>query len=718
MNFKHLILFLHFAFFFEIAAYPQQAKIDVARKKMTQYPKLNENWVDAINELAFYYHTVNADSTMLFASKALVIATKLNYIKGIADAYKHIAIAHYVHSEGDTAIKINQRALKLYEDLGEKKGQGAVLNNIAIIYHSIGKYDESIQMHQQALKIRLAIGDSSGIAGSYNNIANCYTDKGDYVMSLKNLFNGLMIREQMQDTAAMANSYANIGGVYYLIKRYDDAYINAKKAHDLQLIIGDKEGLIQSLIAIGGVLVDKGQYVKGFRNFMRSLKLAKECGNVNGEIISYINLAEVYSHFLNYDSAIYLYHAALNLAIKSGDLPNEAISNVGLGKSNLLKGSHAKSIPFLEKGFKLAKEIGNRQFEFEASKDLAFAYEKIGILPKALFFYKESLSLKDSIFSEENARKTDEIGFNYMLEKKQNEIILLEKDRSIQQAKSDWNRLLTLALIIIIAVLILFVYYINFYRLEEVKAKELILKQKSEIEIQAAHLEELNLLKNKTFSILSHDLKNPICSLTNVLELLDEEVLTEADFNKLRSSFRSQLKSLNLLLDNTLNWAKNQMNGEVKTSKVQVNILPLVLQNFDLFKQFADQKNITLTHEISKNHTSLIDQNHLDIAFRNILHNAIKFTHPGGKVMVRTEDAENYINLAIVDNGIGMSTTQINSLFNSDTAQGNFGTAGENGAGIGLILSNDFITKNGGKLCVRSEINSGTEFMISLPKGA
>ncbi len=717
MNIKHLILLFNFTCFFVNVAYSQQAKIDVARKKITQYPKQNENWVDAINELAFYYHTVNADSTMLFANKALAIATKLNYKKGIADAYKHIAIAHYVRSEGDTAIKINQLALKLYEDLGEKKGQGAILNNIAIIYHSIGKYEESIQIHQQALQIRLAIGDSFGIGGSYNNIANCYTDKGDYVMSLKNLFNGLMIREQMQDTAAMANSYANIGGVYYLIKRYDDAYINAIKAHDLQLIIGDKEGLIQSLIAIGGVLVDKGQYAKGFRNFTQSLKHAKECGNVNGEIISYINLAEVYSHYLNYDSAMYLYHAALNLAVKSGDLPNEAISNVGLGKSFVLKGSYAKSIPFLEKGFKLAKEIGNRQFEFEATKGLALAYEKIGILPRSLFFYKKSLALKDSIFSEENARKMHEIGFNYMLEKKQNEIILLEKDRSIQQAKSDWNRLLTLALIIIIAVLILFMYYINFYRLEEVKAKELILKQKSEIEIQAAHLEELNLLKNKTFSILSHDLKNPISSLTNVVELMDEEVLSEADFNKLRSSFRSQLKSLNILLDNTLNWAKSQMNGEVKTIKVQVNILQLVIQNFDLFKQFADQKNITLIHDIPQNHNSFIDQNHLDIAIRNIIYNAIKFTHPGGQVMVKSEDANTCINLKIVDTGIGMSSAQISSLFISDTVQGNFGTSGENGAGIGLILSNDFITKNGGKLSVSSEINSGTQFMITLPKG-
>ena len=143
MNIKHLILLFNFTCFFVNVAYSQQAKIDVARKKITQNPKQNENWVDAINELAFYYHTVNADSTMLFANKALAIATKLNYKKGIADAYKHIAIAHYVRSEGDTAIKINQLALKLYEDLGEKKGQGAILNNIAFIYN--GRFNRKLR---------------------------------------------------------------------------------------------------------------------------------------------------------------------------------------------------------------------------------------------------------------------------------------------------------------------------------------------------------------------------------------------------------------------------------------------------------------------------------------------------------------------------------------------------------------------------------------------
>ena len=698
------------------SVYAQELKIREAEKDLIIHTAEDSKRVDIYNKLSFYFHTVDADSTLYFATKALILSTKLGYQKGIADAYKHSAIAHYVKSEGDTAIKLNNLALKMYETLGDKKGEGAVINNIAIIYHNIGKYDEAIKMHQKGLEIRKMIGDSIGIAGSYNNIANCYTDKGDYVKSLQNLFNGLLIREQMNDKLAMANSYANIGGVYYRLQRLDEAYISAKKAYDIQIKLGDKEGLIQSIIAMGGVWVDKKEYEQALRYFQESYAYSKELGNQNNKIISQINLAEVYNHLKKYDSAMYYFQAALENSIATGDFPSIAIANSGIGSTyNYLK-QYKQGIIYLEKGYSQAKSYGLKQAEFESAKDLAEAYNKINNLAKSVYYYEQTLILKDSLINEENASKTHEISFNYLLEKKQNEIALLEKDKSIQEAQNDWNKLVTFSLIFIIAALLLIAYVMNQYRLKEVLAKGVILNQKNEIEIQANNLEALNQVKNKTFSILSHDLKNPIASLTNVVELMDEEVLSESDFNVLRGSFRSQLKSLNILLDNTLNWAKSQMIGEVKPNKTTLKIHPLVRQNFELFKQNAQQKNIQLVNQVSEETEVLADKNHLDIVIRNILFNAIKFTGDGGQVLVQAEENDTALNIQIIDTGVGMTDKQLERLFSKAQVQGNFGTSGETGAGIGLILSNDYIQLNGGKLSVRSELNKGTTFIITLPK--
>jgi signal transduction histidine kinase len=199
---------------------------------------------------------------------------------------------------------------------------------------------------------------------------------------------------------------------------------------------------------------------------------------------------------------------------------------------------------------------------------------------------------------------------------------------------------------------------------------------------------------------------------------MDEDILSEADFNRLRDSFRSQLKSLNILLDNTLNWAKSQMTGEIKMNKSHVNVHELILQNFELFKQVAFQKEIKLNHTVAENLSCFVDKIHLDIIIRNIISNAIKFTEKQGEILVQTEETTDFLNIDIIDNGIGMTKDQLSKLFSITQEQGNYGTAGESGAGIGLLLSNDFILKNGGKISVSSELKKGTKFTISLPKNA
>ncbi|MCG9881604.1 MAG: tetratricopeptide repeat-containing sensor histidine kinase, partial [Bacteroidia bacterium] len=482
-----------------------------------------------------------------------------------------------------------------------------------------------------------------------------------------------------------------------------------------QKLLGDKEGLVQSLTVIGAVYVDRKEYQRSLAIFHESVNYSTELANLNGIIVGNINLGEVYLHLNKPDSSLYFYKNALKLSIETQDFPSEGISNNGIGNAYIKLGLYKQALPFNQKANKLSKEIGNKVLEFESAKSLGIIYEKLNNPVKALAYYKSTLALKDSIFNEENARKTHKIGFDYLLEKKQNEIALLKKDKSIQEAKNDWNRLFTFVLIFIIAALSLFAFFINKYRLKEKSAKDLIWKQKVEIEKQAKNLEDLNLIKNKTLSILSHDLRNPVASLTNVVELMDENVLSEEDFNSLRSNFRTQLKSLNILLDNTLNWAKSQMTGEIKPNKSTVFVNDIIKQNIDLFTQSCTTKEIIIKTILHENLSVNVDKNHLDIVVRNILSNAIKFTKPGGQVLVQTRNENNKILIEIKDSGIGMSKEQLNNLFTNGQKQGNYGTAGESGTGIGLILSHDYIQRNAGELIVTSKLGEGTSFIISLP---
>ncbi|MCG9881097.1 MAG: tetratricopeptide repeat protein, partial [Bacteroidia bacterium] len=144
------VIFSCFLFFLN-TSFAQENKIKIALTKLSKSTTVDTNRVQIYADLAFFYHTVNADSTLFYARKAKNDALRLKYKKGLADAYKLMAIAHYVKSEGDTAIKLNNLALKMYSQLGDLKGQGAVLNNIAIIYHNTGRYDEAILTHKKGL---------------------------------------------------------------------------------------------------------------------------------------------------------------------------------------------------------------------------------------------------------------------------------------------------------------------------------------------------------------------------------------------------------------------------------------------------------------------------------------------------------------------------------------------------------------------------------------
>ncbi|MEN9457600.1 MAG: hypothetical protein RL135_161, partial [Bacteroidota bacterium] len=269
---------------------------------------------------------------------------------------------------------------------------------------------------------------------------------------------------------------------------------------------------------------------------------------------------------------------------------------------------------------------------------------------------------------------------------------------------------------VLIGLLILFIYFINYKRVKEKEIKELITIQKDEIEAQAIHLNELNLFKTKTFSILSHDLRGPISSFSTIFDLLDNNDLNEEEFKMLIDKLRIQLKSINILLDNTLNWSKTQMKGELWPQKEVVKVVDFVDRNFNLFEYNATKKQILLEKEIGNETAVFVDPNHLDIILRNIIFNAIKFTKVGGKVLVKVLKLEtNQVEIMVIDNGVGMKPECVKDLFTYKNQYGNYGTGGEPGAGIGLILTKDFIDRNGGELKVESIEGVGTTFAITFP---
>ncbi len=671
--------------------------------------------VDLYNKLALSFININPDSMLFWGNKGLSLALQQNYNKGKADGYRCIGIGSYLIGENVKALAYNRKALDIYTLVKDKKGEANSYNNIAIIYHNNGKYDLSLQYYKYSLNIRKEINDVKGIGDSYNNIGNTYTDQGNYLEALKMLYSGLKIRENLRDSFGMFNSYLNISGVYFYLNNSENVYINAKKAFELSKKLNSEQATMEALIAMGGSAINKKNFSTGLDYYYQAVAIATKNNFEESGAIAFANIGETYLKIGMPDTAYECFKKSNIISQLFNDVNGMAICEIGMGKALFDQNKLSESILQLEKGYKLAKSFHSKIHLFQASEALAKAYQKQNNHEKAIQYLNTFLAYKDSMFGDETNRKIQEVTFNFQLANKQKEITSLEKDKAIQEQKQNFQKLLLTAMALLIIMLVIFLFFINKYRLKELHAKDKILSQKLEIENQAGKLEDLNAFKDKTLSIISHDLRGPIFTLSQFIEMMDEDLLTKEDYALAQINFKNQLSSIGLLLDNTLNWAKNEMANNQENIQAKTNIAMLVERNFKLFKENVSEKNIELALLGDLNLLAWANPDHIDIILRNLINNAIKFSGNGGKVSITLAQENTSVLIQIKDNGIGMSKEILTNLFSFKTKQGNYGTKGERGAGIGLILTKEFVERNNGSISVKSKEGEGTVFTLHFP---
>lgn len=230
------------------------------------------------------------------------------------------------------------------------------------------------------------------------------------------------------------------------------------------------------------------------------------------------------------------------------------------------------------------------------------------------------------------------------------------------------------------------------------------------------HLQELNATKDKFFSIIAHDLKNPFNALIGFSELIykNTEKYSTERIQQLALRMNTSAKQAFNLLENLLSWSRIQTGN--LTPKIQtLHAVDLLTETHQLFLASADAKNIA----ISLNYRELIyvnaDRQMLNTVLRNLITNAIKFTHPHGIIELKLEVKNQEVIFSITDNGIGIEKDYIDKIFKIENRYSKPGTADEKGTGLGLILAKEFIELHSGQIWVESEINKGTTFYFTLP---
>lgn len=240
---------------------------------------------------------------------------------------------------------------------------------------------------------------------------------------------------------------------------------------------------------------------------------------------------------------------------------------------------------------------------------------------------------------------------------------------------------------------------------------ESIIAQK-QLEQQAQKLDELNKVKDKVFSILSHDLRSPLASLSSLISMVREGNISDEEFKSFLPAIADNINYTSGLIDNLLHWSQLHIKGD-KIAYTTFDLFDTTNDMLSYFTKSAKVKNIEIANHITKNTLVTTDKNMIQLVLRNLLSNAIKFSEPGGKVTIEAQDLYPEMVVCVSDTGKGMDQETLKKLFGYESFTTR-GTANEQGTGLGLLLCKEFVEKNGGRIWVESEPGKGSRFCFSI----
>jgi signal transduction histidine kinase len=555
---------------------------------------------------------------------------------------------------------------------------GEVFSYLALahIFEQVGNPEKSLQFLERAFAIAFALKQPEILALTLNELGKASASAGRLDEAQEHYDHALRYKQELPDNGLEAETLYNLANLsvtkrdFNLALEYYKQSLTIRRKQRLRL----EEGILLS--EIGDTYNNLNNRERAYANYKAALEVYQSIDFKKGIAEAYNQIGEYYYNQQNYQQAL----ANLELALAAG-------------QSAQTKSALRKSYEYL-----------------------SLTWKALGDFKEALRHKELQLAINEFIVKEESDQKLLETQSTYALQQKESEIERLERakqDRERELAEQKRIQMYLYALLglgVVIAGLILYLYLLKQRSNRQLQAIN------AQIEAQNIQLQTLNTTKDKFFSIIGHDLKGPLNSLTSFSNLLINhfDALSKEEIQNIAKDLDKSLKNLFALLNNLLEWARSQT-GNIDFTASPINLSEVLEQNKELLSQQAAAKDITILYEPAEVVLASAHMPSVTTVIRNLISNAIKFTPPGGAIKLNALKNSNEVVVSVADTGVGMSKPVMDKLFRLDAKHSTLGTANEKGTGLGLILCKDFVEKNGGRLWVESEEGKGSTFYFSLP---
>ena len=640
-----------------------------------------------------------------------------------ASIYLKTAIL-FSKNENDSAFYYFSKAIEIAESNNSNISKSNVFYETGKAFEKNHDYKNAIDNYLKSASYYNLLEDKNMLAKLYGSIGDTYMKLLNETKAIEYYLKSLKIyRNDLNDISGIASNYIAIGNLYFEQQNYEYATSYYKDALAYYEELDDKTGIAISYTNLGNATADSGDNIEGLKYFFKAVEIDKSLKRKTGLAIDYNNIGDCYINLKQYKEAQIYFEKALNIAEEINDKGFLSLIYLNIADIHNIQNNHDLTIVNALKSISYANQIGSLVYEIDDLKYLANAYEGKGDEKKAIYYLKAYTQRKDSMASLDRIKKVQLFQALNELEKTRYTIDELSNKNEISKIKYENEKKISYVLIVAIVVFAVLVIILNLLHTSKQKANNLlkfrnyqIHRMNEEMQEQRDNLKLSNATKDKFFSIIAHDLKNPFNSIQGFTQLLIENYEnydTRKRLKFLKIIKGSAVKASNLL-DNLLLWANNQ-SGNISYVPEKIELVQQISETVLLLEIQAFNKEITVTYDVNSGVFVDADKNMLNTILRNLISNAIKFTNTKGKIIINSIVKNNFVEISIEDNGIGMTNVDRNNLFNIDVKTSNIGTANEHGSGFGLVLCKDFIEKHGGIIKVESELNKGSKFTFTIP---
>jgi two-component system, sensor histidine kinase and response regulator len=576
--------------------------------------------------------------------------------------------------DGDMSAQYAQQALSLATKLNDLEGIARAYNNLGLVASQKMENTTSLLDFQKSIDAYRKAQDSLGISNENNNLGLFYSNMGDGDRSLyySKLYQNYVLRKGKPKDIAIG--WLNLGVAFGQVKKNDSALYASYKALPIFQQLNDTMNSAFTLMNIASTFVDLQKYSQAEKLLNYVVPMFKRANDMHDYFYALDALAEVYVNTSRADVAVTMLRPAIEEAntAKSADVLTNLY--VTLIEADSTAGNYLDAL----KNYNIFFSLNDSLKDFDRDKQLAEMETKYSVAEK----------------------------------NRENQFLMAEKQQ--QDTKIENQQISGLALTLMsIFSLALFVAVYYAYR-NKSKLNVELHSLNIQLNRQREELVQKDRMKDKLFSVIAHDLRGPFHSLKTLLDNELYEHLSPEEWMRLMPALKNQVDSTSELFDNMLLWSRSQMKG------LRVNLSTFCL--YDLIDQLNQQsfakkiyeKNVIFRNKVDVNLMINSDYELVGIVLRNLLSNAIKFTPAGRSVTIQALQENNIATIHVIDEGIGISGTQVADLFNSRFFSSP-GTNQEKGSGVGLYLCKEFIELLGGTISIESELGVGTTFTCVIP---